>query len=92
MEDVASAVDCALDMRMDRGQSETFYITAREHYGPLPTVEIIRRNWGDDIPIDLAYYEERPFGSIFDIRKAETLLGWRPEWSVDRIVQTHRED
>lgn len=86
VEDVAAAVEHALRMPMEAGQSETFYITAREHYGTLSTPEMIKRNWGTDMKVDAAYYAENPFGSFFDIRKAERMMGWRPAWTVERVV------
>ncbi len=86
--DVAGAVERALHMPMAPAQSETFYITAREHYGTLPTLEMIGRNWGDDITVDREYYQDNPFGSLFDIRKAETLLQWHPEWTTARLLAT----
>lgn len=89
VEDVASAIACALDFDPGEGVSETFYLTAREHFGTLPTLELARRNWGPDLPVDRAYYADNPFGSFFDIRKAQRLLGWQPEWSVQRLLETY---
>ncbi|NLH98536.1 MAG: NAD(P)-dependent oxidoreductase [Chthonomonadales bacterium] len=89
VEDVAAAIACALQMPMQQGQSETFYLTAREHYGTLDTVEMVRRNWGDDVPVDRSYYANNPRGSLFDLRKAETMLGWTPQWTVERLMAEH---
>jgi nucleoside-diphosphate-sugar epimerase len=91
VEDVAAAVQCALEAPMAQAQTETYYITAREHYGTLDTTEMIRRNWGDDMPTDPIYYADNPRGSLFDIRKAEDMLGWRPEWTVERVVAEHSQ-
>ncbi len=92
VEDVASAIDRAVAVPMAAGQSETYYLTAREHYGTLDTVEMARRNWGDAIAIDQSYYADNPRGSMFDIRKAERELGWRPEWTVERLAAEHRPE
>jgi nucleoside-diphosphate-sugar epimerase len=59
---------------------ETFLLTAKNTYYPLPTLEVLRRTYGEVPPVkDPSYFEEDPFASVFDIRKAERLLGWTPE-------------
>lgn len=90
VEDVASAFECALTFPMAAGQSETFYLTAREHSGTEPTLKMIERMWGPEMPVDKTYYEGNEHGSLFDIRKAEQMMGWRPEWDIPRIVAEHR--
>ncbi|MBI5831134.1 MAG: hypothetical protein HZB16_02355 [Armatimonadetes bacterium] len=87
VEDVASAVLAALDFDPGEGGSETFYLTAREHYGTVDTLDLIERNWGDAVRVDQHYFAERPRGSFFDIRKAERLLGWVPAWDVERLLR-----
>lgn len=89
VEDVASAIIRALEYDPGVGKSETFYITAAEHYGTAPTLDLIRRNWGEGIPVDRAYYEENARAPFFDIRKAKSLMGWEPEWSVERMIRAH---
>jgi UDP-glucose 4-epimerase len=89
VEDVASAIGRSLDLQMDSGRSETFYLTAREQYGTVPTLELIERNWGTDIAVDRGYYEGNERGSFFDIRKAERVLGWAPTWTVERMLAEH---
>ena len=86
VEDVASAIDRSLRFEMAPGRSETFYLTALDHYGTLPTLEMADRNWGPGIPADHGYYAERPYASLFDIRKAKRLLGWQPAWTIDRLM------
>lgn len=89
VQDVASAIERSLELEMEPAQSETFYLTAREQYGTVPTMELIERNWGPDMPVDRHYYEGNERGSFFDIRKAERMLGWAPEWDFDRMIEAH---
>ncbi|HSV75021.1 MAG TPA: NAD(P)-dependent oxidoreductase [Chthonomonadales bacterium] len=91
VEDVASAIDRSLTFAMEPGQSEMFYLTALEHHGTLPTLEMAERNWGPGIAADLEYYRTRPRASLFDIRKAHRLLGWQPEWAIERLVTQRSE-
>jgi len=86
VEDVASAFARALTFPMAPAQSETFYLTAREHYGTQPTVQMIERLWGPGMVVDKTYYEGNEHGSLFDIRKAERMMGWRPEWDIRRLA------
>jgi len=53
-------------------------------------MDMVYRNWGDDVSVDPIYYADNPRGSLFDIRKAEGMLDWRPEWTVERVVAEHR--
>ncbi|NCO43165.1 MAG: NAD(P)-dependent oxidoreductase [Armatimonadetes bacterium] len=83
--DVARACVLAAEYVFPTGSGkphEAFLLTASDTYCPLPTLEVLRRTSGEVPPIkDPAYFEQNPFGSVFDIRKAERLLGWKPEHS-----------
>jgi len=58
---------------------ETFFLTARNTFHPLPTLELLERSFGTCPPVkDPAYFRDDPFASAFDIRKAGRLLGWQP--------------
>ncbi len=89
VQDVASAIEKALALEMAPAQTETFYLTAAKQYGTVPTMELIKRNWGDEIAVDASYYEGNEYGSFFDIRKAELMLGWKPEWDLERMIAAH---
>jgi hypothetical protein len=36
---------------------------------------------------DEAYFRENAFASVFDIRKAGRVLGWRPRCDIDMLEQ-----
>ena len=58
---------------------EAFFLTARDTYLPIPTLEAAARHW-EPLPEirDEALFAENPYASAFAIRKAERLLGYRP--------------
>lgn len=90
VEDVAEAMALGLAYEMSPGQHEVFYLTARDHFGTGTVREMVELNWGGDVPLDPTYYDDHPRGSLFDIRKAERLLGWRPQWDLARVIEAHR--
>ncbi len=87
--DVAEAIALALTADVPEGSHEAFYLTAHDQCGTAPIEELARRNWGDDppVPLDTTYYGTEPLRSFFDIRKAETLLGWTPAWDLGRLLR-----
>ncbi|MCD6506253.1 NAD-dependent epimerase/dehydratase family protein [Candidatus Poribacteria bacterium] len=82
--DVARACLAAANYRFGPEKEypfEVFFLTARNTFYPIPTLEVLRRIYGDPPPVkDPAYFETDPFASVFDIRKAQRLLGWEPKY------------
>ncbi|NLE45101.1 MAG: NAD-dependent epimerase/dehydratase family protein [Chloroflexi bacterium] len=85
--DVARACLAGVDYRFEAGRDEpfeAFFLSARNTLYPVPTLEVAEAIWGDDIPAvnDTGYYENDPYASMYDIRKAGRVLGWVPrdEW------------
>ena len=62
---------------------EVFLLTARNTFYPLPTLDVLRRMY-DALPKvkDPGYFDANPYASVFDIRTAERLLGWRPQFDA----------
>ncbi|MFN8489594.1 MAG: NAD-dependent epimerase/dehydratase family protein [Caldilineaceae bacterium] len=81
--DVARACFAASKYRFPPQQAlpyEAFFLTARNTSYSLPTVELLQAIYGEIPPIkDPGYFEQDPYASVFDIRKAERLLGWTPQ-------------
>ena len=60
---------------------EAFFLSARDTFHTVPTVSILESVFDEPPPIrDSAYFEVNPYASVFDIRKAERLLGWKPAY------------
>lgn len=59
---------------------EAFFLTARNTSYALPTLDLLRAIYDDLPPIkDPSYFEQDPYASVFDLRKAERLLDWKPQ-------------
>lgn len=81
--DVARACLAASKYQFPTNQEtpyEAFFLTARNTSYALPTLDLLRAIYGDLPPIkDPSYFEQDPYASVFDLRKAERLLGWKPQ-------------
>jgi len=81
-QDVAQAVRLAIQYELTGEEPipfEAFFIMAATTFYAEPTLEVMRRIYGDVPEVrDPGYYEEEPFAPAFDIRKARTLLGYAP--------------
>ncbi|HRW06202.1 MAG TPA: NAD(P)-dependent oxidoreductase [Caldilineaceae bacterium] len=80
--DVARAVLAASNYRFPAGQEvcyEAFFFTAANTSYGVPTLELLKAIYGEVPPLKEAdYYERNPYASVYDLRKAERLLGWTP--------------
>ncbi len=85
--DVARACLDAARYRFPVGAQEpfeAFFLSARNTLYPRPTLEVLGAIYPDLPPIkDPSYYQQDPYASIYDIRKARRLLSWEPrdEWA-----------
>lgn len=84
--DVARACLAASRYRFPAGQEipyEAFYLTARNTSYGVPTLTLLQTIYGELPPLkEPDYYANDPYASVFDLRKAQRLLGWQPqdEW------------
>jgi nucleoside-diphosphate-sugar epimerase len=75
-EDCAHAFECAVAAS---GISGTFFITAEDSCRAEPTLDWVKRVFGDRVPVhDRSYYDANPRASIFDGRRARDVLGFQP--------------
>ena len=81
--DVARAVLAASQYRFPAEQEvpyEAFFLTAANTSYGVPTIDLLRAIYGEVPPLkDAACYENDPYASVFDLRKAQRLLGWAPQ-------------
>ena len=76
-DDAARAFRLALDA--ETGPFEAFFVTAKDSFSPLPTVDVVRRSFGVDAEIrDPALFERDPRASLYDIGRTREVLGWEP--------------
>lgn len=84
--DVARACLAAAEYQFDPNRDEpfeAFFLSARNTLYPVPTLDLMRAIWDELPPLkDPSYYQADPYASVYDIRKAQRLLGWVPrdEW------------
>ncbi len=86
--DVARAVLAAVDYRAPVSPCfEAFLLTARDTFYGRPTLEVLAAVYGGSPPAlrDPAYFAANPYASVFDIRKAERLLGWTPQDALEEV-------
>ena len=74
---------------------EAFFVTAADTFSPLPTLEVVRRDFGVDPKLaDSAPYALDPRASIYDISPTQNELDWTPRerWSdvLERVLRPRR--
>jgi nucleoside-diphosphate-sugar epimerase len=83
-EDVAQAVEHSLSYSITNRELpfEMFYLTAGETFCKLDSLEQVKRIFGTVPTIKKpGYFEGDPRATLFDISKAKTQLGFKPEFS-----------
>ncbi|MBL26221.1 MAG: hypothetical protein CMM50_01540 [Rhodospirillaceae bacterium] len=84
--DVARAARLALSV--DCGPFNAFYIQAEDTFAPEPTIDFMRRRFGDIPEIRKPeVYAANPFAAIFDGAKAAEMLGFRPQYDWRRFLE-----
>ena len=90
VDDVAQGCElaCRFEFQGPTPHFEAFYLTARDNFTGLDTLELARRNWPDDLPPVRTpeLYAAHPKASAFDISKAQRLLGYRPSISINDLA------
>ena len=81
--DVARACAAAVGMRFappTDAPFEAVFLAAKNTYHAVPTLTLLETFCGRCPPVkDAAYFERNPYASVYDIRKAQRLLGWEPQ-------------
>ena len=87
--DVARAFEAACRFQFEGAPPfEAFFITARDTFHPIETLEMLRLIYAGLPRVrDVAHFRDCPHASVFDIRKAERLLGWQPQFDWRGIEQ-----
>jgi nucleoside-diphosphate-sugar epimerase len=85
--DLARAFRLALELPMQPGDFERFYLSAGVTLSPEPTVERLRRLHGDAVEIrDAEYYRRHPYAPLYDLTHAATRLGFVPEFDQRHLL------
>ena len=85
VQDVVQAARLALDY--DGPPFDAFYLSARDTFAPEETLEFMERRFGRRFEIrDERLFRDNPHAAIWDLRRAERLLGFRPQSDWRRLV------
>lgn len=76
--DVAQA--CRLALEVENLEHEVFFITATDTFSTEPTLELIRKYYPKVKSISTDYLSDE-YKSLYNISKAERLLGYKPKYS-----------
>ena len=94
-QDVAQAVRLATQYKFTGNEVipfEAFFITSDKTFYAEPTLEAMKRIYGDVPEVrDPGYYDDNPFAPPFDIRKAQRLLGYAPKYDWRNIERWEEE-
>jgi len=78
--DLARAFRLALELPMQPGEFDRFYLSASVTLSPEPTVDRLRRLHGNAVEIRAPdYYRRNPFAPLYDLTHAANRLGFVPE-------------
>lgn len=67
---------------------ECFLVAAESTCHPIPTLDVLQELYGELPPIkNEKYFQDNPYASVFDIRKAKRMLNWSPKynWRTDEL-------
>ncbi len=79
--DLARAFRLALELPMQPGGFERFYLSAQVTLSPEPTVRRLRRLHGDAVEIrNPGLYDRQPFAPLYDLSHAAERLGFVAEY------------
>ena len=85
VQDVVQAARLALDY--DGPAFDAFYLSARDTFAPEETLAFMERRFGRRFEIrDERLFRDNPHAAIWDLRRAENLLGFRPQSDWRRLV------
>jgi len=94
-QDVAQAVRLAMQYQFSGKEEipfEAFFIMAGATFHEEPTLDIMKRIYGELPEVrDADYFAANPRTPVFDIRKAQRLLGYRPQKDC-RTIETWEEE
>jgi UDP-glucose 4-epimerase len=82
-EDVAQAIDLSIDYKIKNSEFpfEAFYLTAEETFSLYESLDLMKKIFGTVPPITRPdYFSRNPRATLFDIAKAKSQLGFKPEF------------
>jgi len=85
--DLARAFRLAMELPMQKGDFERFYLSSQVTLSPEPTLERLRRLHGDTIEIrDPGVYARQPFAPLYDLSHAAQRLGFLAKYDQRDLI------
>ena len=85
--DLARAFRLALELPLNPGEFERFFLSAQITLSPEPTVNRLRRLHGDAVEIRRPeVYEQNPFAPLYDLQHAAERLGFVAEYDHRHLI------
>ncbi|WP_250504721.1 NAD(P)-dependent oxidoreductase [Caballeronia sp. AZ7_KS35] len=85
--DLARAFRLALELPMQAGEFDCFYLSSSVTLAPEPTIDRIKRMHGHAVEIrDPDYYCRNPFAPLYDLTHAKERLGFVPEYDLRHLL------
>lgn len=85
--DLARAFRLALELPMQPGEFDRFYLSAKVTLSPEPTVDRLRRLHGEAVEIrDPELYRRNPFAPLYDLTHAASRLGFEAEYDQRHLL------
>lgn len=85
--DLARAFRLAIELKMQPGEFERFYLSAQVTLSPEPTLDRLKRLHGGDVEIrDPAVYANRPYAPLYDLTHAAQRLGFVAEYDQRHLL------
>jgi len=86
--DLARAFRLAMELPMQKGDFERFYLSSQVTLSPEPTLERLRRLHGDTIEIrDPSVYARQPFAPLYDLSHAAQRLGFVAKYDQRDLIR-----
>jgi nucleoside-diphosphate-sugar epimerase len=85
--DLARAFRLAYELKMQPGDFERFYLSAKVTLSPEPTLDRLKRLHGGEVEIrDPAVYAKEPFAPLYDLTHAAERLGFVAEYDQRHLL------
>ncbi len=89
--DLARAFRMALELPLQSGGFERFYLSAQVTLSPEPTLDRLRRLHGDAVEVRAPdVYASQPFAPLYDLRHAAERLGFVAEYDQRHLLSDPR--
>ncbi|MDR5785407.1 NAD(P)-dependent oxidoreductase [Caballeronia sp. LP003] len=85
--DLARAFRLALELPMQPGEFDRFYLSSSVTLAPEPTIDRLKRLHGNAVEVrDPDYYRRNPYAPLYDLTHAKERLGFVPKYDQRHLL------